>query len=34
MTILKTNNLSKNFGEVTALDGINLEVNEGNVMAI
>ncbi|MFO7814626.1 MAG: ABC transporter ATP-binding protein [Halanaerobiales bacterium] len=31
MSIIKTKNLSKNFGEITALDGINLEVKEGEV---
>lgn len=31
MTILKTSNLTKTFGKVTALDGVNLEVNKGEV---
>ncbi len=31
MPILKVENVSKNFGTVQALDGINLEVNEGDV---
>ncbi|MCC3357853.1 ABC transporter ATP-binding protein [Bacillus sp. REN16] len=31
MTILKANNLSKSFGKFTALDRINMEVNEGEV---
>lgn len=29
MTILKTTNLKKRFGNVIALDGVNLEVNKG-----
>jgi len=31
MAILKVNNLTKKFGNFTALDGINLEVNQGEV---
>jgi ABC-2 type transport system ATP-binding protein len=31
MKMLETNNLSKRFGKFTALDGINLEVSEGEV---
>jgi len=31
MTILKTTNLTKKFGKFTALDGVNIEVNEGEV---
>ncbi len=31
MAILKISNLGKRFGDVTALDGINLEVNEGEI---
>lgn len=31
MTILKTTNLTKTFGDFTALDGVNLEVNKGEV---
>ena len=31
MAIIKINNLEKNFGEVTALDGVNLEVEPGEV---
>lgn len=34
MTLLKVNNLRKNFGEVEALKGINLEVNKGEVVVI
>ncbi|WP_226035096.1 ABC transporter ATP-binding protein [Aquibacillus saliphilus] len=32
MTILKTNNLSKTFGKFTALAGVNLEVEKGEVV--
>lgn len=31
MTVLKTNDLKKSFGKFTALDGVNLQVNEGEV---
>lgn len=31
MTILKTTNVSKKFGKFTALDGVNMEVNKGEV---
>ena len=31
MTILRTTNLTKKFGKFTALDGVNIEVNEGEV---
>lgn len=31
MTILKTSNLTKKFGDFTALDGVNIEVNKGEV---
>lgn len=31
MSVLKTTNLIKRFGEFTALDGVNIEVNEGEV---
>lgn len=31
MAVLRTHNLSKNYGKVKALDGVNLEVNEGEV---
>lgn len=31
MTVLKTNNLKKRFGKFTALDGVNIEVNKGEV---
>jgi len=31
MSIIKINNISKNFGKTTALNGIDLEVNEGEV---
>ncbi|MCJ8008533.1 ATP-binding cassette domain-containing protein [Lederbergia wuyishanensis] len=31
MTILKTSNLVKRFGNFTALDGVNIEVNEGEI---
>lgn len=31
MTILKTSNLTKNFGKFTALDSVNIEVNKGEV---
>lgn len=31
MSILKTTNLTKRFGKFTALDGVNIEVNEGEV---
>jgi ABC-2 type transport system ATP-binding protein len=31
MTILKTTNLTKKFGKFTALDGVNIEVNKGEV---
>lgn len=31
MTVLKTNNLMKRFGKVTALDGVNIEVQSGEV---
>lgn len=31
MTILKVSNLTKTFGKVTALDGVNLEVNKGEI---
>src|SRR5690625_3669353 len=31
MSILKTENLTKRFGTVTALDGVNIEVNKGEV---
>ncbi|MGG0720522.1 ABC transporter ATP-binding protein [Robertmurraya massiliosenegalensis] len=31
MTILKTNNLTKKFGKFTALDGVSMEVKEGEV---
>ena len=31
MTVLKVSNLKKKFGKFTALDGINLEVNKGEV---
>ena len=31
MSILKVSNLTKRFGKFTALDGVNLEVNEGEV---
>lgn len=34
MTLLKVNNLRKNFGEVEALKGINLDVNKGEVVVI
>ena len=29
MSIVKITNLTKNFGNFTALDGVNLEVNQG-----
>jgi ABC-2 type transport system ATP-binding protein len=32
MSLLKVTNLSKNFGKFTALDGVNLELNEGEVL--
>lgn len=31
MTVLKTTNLTKKFGGFTALDGVNIELNEGEV---
>jgi len=31
MTVVQTSNLTKKFGKFTALDGINLEVNAGEV---
>ncbi|MFD1037749.1 ATP-binding cassette domain-containing protein [Virgibacillus byunsanensis] len=31
MTVLSTTNLTKRFGKFTALDGVNLEVNEGEI---
>ena len=31
MTVLKTSNLTKRFGNFTALDGVNIEVNKGEV---
>lgn len=31
MTVLKTTNLTKKFGKFTALDGVNIEVNKGEV---
>ena len=31
MTVLKTTNLTKRFGKFTALDGVNIEVNKGEV---
>jgi ABC-type branched-subunit amino acid transport system ATPase component len=31
---VETKNLSKNFGKIKALDGINLEINMGTVMAL
>lgn len=31
MTVLKTTNLTKKFGKFTALDGVHIEVNEGEV---
>lgn len=31
MTVLKTTNLTKRFGNVTALDGVNIELNKGEV---
>ena len=31
MTILQTKNLTKKFGKFTALDGVNIEVNEGEI---
>ena len=31
MTIIKTINLTKKFGKFTALDGVNIEVNKGEV---
>lgn len=31
MTVLKTDDLKKSFGKFTALDGVNLQVNEGEV---
>ena len=30
-TVLQTYELSKNFGQVVAVSGVNLEVNEGEV---
>ncbi|AKL95922.1 ABC-type multidrug transport system, ATpase component [Clostridium aceticum] len=31
MTVLQTNNITKKFGKFTALDGVNIEVHEGEV---
>ena len=31
MAILKVNNVTKQFGKFTALDGVNLEINKGEV---
>lgn len=31
MTVLKTTNLTKKFGKLTALDGVDIDVNEGEV---
>ncbi|NVK86325.1 MAG: ABC transporter ATP-binding protein [Cytophagia bacterium] len=33
-TVLSINNLSKHYGKIKALDGLNLEVNRGNVFGI
>jgi ABC-type multidrug transport system ATPase subunit len=34
MDVLKTTNLTKHYGKITAVDGLNLEVESGNVMGI